>query len=217
MVDPGKSLVKKNLARSLHFQHLAELIEDVPGDIVECGVGAGKTLFLLGILTAGGTHPRRVWAFDSFQGLPPAGKEDEPDRAPKRFAAGKLSTSEETVRTRLLSYGMPRKGLDRIVFVPGFFPHSFSRYTGGPIALFHLDVDLYQSYKDCLEYFEPMVVRGGVVAFDEYESRNWPGARRAIDEYFGGHPPGIRRSPHWNRSYLVKGHSVESAAIPADA
>jgi O-methyltransferase len=211
VVDPGKSLVKKNLARSLHFQHLADLIEDVPGDIVECGVGAGKTLFVLGILSEGGTHVRRVWAFDSFQGLPAAGQEDEPERAPKRFRAGKLSTSEETVRTRLTSYGMPRKTLDRIAFVPGFFPHSFSTYAGGPIALLHLDVDLYQSYKDCLEFFEPMVVPGGVVAFDEYESSNWPGAKRAIDEYYGGRPPGIRRSPHWNRFYLVKSSAAEPA------
>src|SRR2546427_6243350 len=51
----------KTFKRSLHFQNLVELIEDVPGDIVECGVGAGRSLFLLGVLTDGGRHPRRVW------------------------------------------------------------------------------------------------------------------------------------------------------------
>lgn len=195
----------KTFKRSLHFQHLVELIEDVPGDIVECGVGAGKSLFLLGVLTDGGRHLRRVWGFDSFQGLPDPSPHDRVDRRPQKVKAGKLSHGEEEVRARMIGYGTSETKLaNRFVFVAGYFPHSFPQYPGGLIALLHLDVDLYQSYKDCLEWFEPMVVPGGVIAFDEYRSANWPGATPAIEEYYGGPPPGIQRSPHWNRWFLVK-------------
>ena len=31
-----------------------------------------------------------------------------------------------------------------------------------------MDVDLYSSYKDCLEFFFPKLVKGGIVTFDEY-------------------------------------------------
>jgi hypothetical protein len=68
----------------------------------------------------------------------------------------------------------------------------------------HLDVNIYQSYKDCLEYFEPKVAIGGVVAFDEYEKSTWVGATRAIEEYYGGPPPGIRQGEHARRRFVVK-------------
>jgi hypothetical protein len=110
---------------------------------VECGVGAGKSLFLLGVLTDGGRHPRRVWGFDSFQGLPAPSPQDRGDRRPEKIKAGKLSHSEEEVRARMISYGTSETKLaNRFVHVAGYFPHSFPQYTGGPIALLHLDVDL---------------------------------------------------------------------------
>jgi O-methyltransferase len=195
----------KRFRRSLHFRHLVGLIEDVPGDLVECGVGAGKSLFLLSAMTEGSKHPRRLWGFDSFQGLPAATSEDEAETMRRELRVGKFSHSEEDVRAYLIGYGLSEATVnERIVLVPGYFPRSFPLYPGGPIALLHLDVDLYQSYKDCLEWFEPMVAQGGVIAFDEYRSANWPGAAKAIDEYYGGSPPDVQQSPHWNRWYLVK-------------
>ncbi|HKP19354.1 MAG TPA: TylF/MycF/NovP-related O-methyltransferase [Gaiellaceae bacterium] len=195
----------KRFKRSLHFRHLVGLIDDVRGAIVECGVGAGKSMFLLATMTEGGRHPRTLWGFDSFQGLPAATPEDEAETMTRKLRAGKFAHSEDDVRAYLVSYGMDEaKVAERIVLVPGYFPDSFEQYDGGPIALLHLDVDLYQSYKDCLEFFEPLVVPGGVVAFDEYRSPQWPGAAKSIDEYYGGPPPGAQTSPHWNRWFLVK-------------
>jgi predicted O-methyltransferase YrrM len=85
--------------------------------------------------------------------------------------------SENEVRARLVGYGITRSQLrKRFTFVEGYFPDGFARYSGGPIALLHIDVDLYQSNKVCLEWFEPLVAPGGVIAFDEY--RNPPGSER---------------------------------------
>lgn len=195
----------KRFKRSLHFRHLVGLIEDVPGAIVECGVGAGKSLFLLATMTEGGKHPRKLWGFDSFQGLPAATPEDEAETMTRKLRPGKFAHDQDDVLAYLVSYGMDEERVaERVVLVPGYFPDSFGQYDGGPIALLHLDVDLYQSYKDCLEFFEPFVVPGGVVAFDEYRSPQWPGAAKSIDEYYGGPPPGAQTSSHWNRWFLVK-------------
>jgi hypothetical protein len=191
--------------RFLHFQHLARLVEDVAGEVVECGVGGGKSLFMLALLTEAHIHPRRLWGFDSFQGLPAPGPLDEPESAPERIKAGKYAFRESEVRSHLLTHGISESTLaERFVFVQGYFPASFPEYTGQPIALLHLDVDLYQSYKDCLEWFEPKVAPGGVITFDEYGRSYWPGATRAIDEYYGGTPPGIQKSPYWSRWFVVK-------------
>jgi O-methyltransferase len=199
-------------SRFLYFQELVETITDVPGDIVECGVGNGRTLFWLGLLTEGGEHARRVWGFDSFEGLPPPHPEDQADRfSSGKIKAGMFAHSEAEGRALLLRNRIsPNRGISRrqlrkrFVLVPGFFPESFPKYSGGPIALLHLDVNIYQSYKDCLEYFEPKVAIGGVVAFDEYEKSTWVGATRAIEEYYGGPPPGIRQGEHARRRFVVK-------------
>jgi hypothetical protein len=182
-----------------------ELVEDVPGDVVECGVGAGKSLAMLGMLTRDQRNPRRLWGFDSFEGLPAPAPEDEPDSAPRKIRAGNFASSEEAVRARMIRYGISEPELARrFVLVPGYFPAAFPQYTGERIALLHLDVDFYQSYKDCLGWFEPKVAPGGVIAFDEYRRSPWIGATRGIEEYYGGPPPGIQKSPTGRRWFLVK-------------
>jgi len=204
---PRYPITRHYALRLLYFQHLVELIEDVPGDIVECGVGTGYTLFTFGVLTADGKHPRRLWGFDSFQGLPEAGPEDKPHRSPSKIITGRFASPKPRVRARMIRCGIPEQELDeRFVLVEGLFPATFPEYSGGPIALLHLDVDLYQSYKDCLEYFVPKVAPGGVIAFDEYRDLTWVGATRAIEEYFGGPPPGIQKSPQGlEKWFMIKG------------
>jgi len=198
------SLNRDHVRRTRYFQHLVELIENVPGDIVECGVAKGASLLMLAALTEDGRYPRRVWGFDSFEGLPAPAPQDEPERHPELIKAGRLAESEAAVRTRLLRSGILRGKLEsRLVLVKGWFPSTFTEYTGGPIALLHLDVDLYQSYKDCLEWLEPQVAANGVIAFDEYQDK-WVGARRAIEEYYGGTPPGIQKDRALNKWFIVK-------------
>ena len=50
--------------------------------------------------------------------------------------------------------------------------------------MLHLDCDLYESYKISLTNLYDKVVAGGIIMFDEYDDQRWPGARRAIDEFF---------------------------------
>src|SRR5438128_9466954 len=76
-------LHRDHVRRIRYFQHLVELIEYVPGDIVECGVEEGASLLMLAALTEGGRFPRRVWGFDSFEGLPAPAPQDEPEREPE--------------------------------------------------------------------------------------------------------------------------------------
>ena len=49
------------------------LAEDVPGDLIECGVWrGGATIFMRAMLKAYSDSRRRVWVADSFKGLPPS-------------------------------------------------------------------------------------------------------------------------------------------------
>jgi hypothetical protein len=56
-----------------------------------------------------------------------------------------------------------------------------------------------------LEFFYPKVAAGGIIAFDEYQSfEKYPGARKAIDEFFEGRREKIIKSSLLDRYYVVK-------------
>ena len=58
--------------------------------------------------------------------------------------------------------------------------HSRTSQDPARIALLNLDVDLYESYCDCLRHLGPRVT--GVIVYDQYRSPKWPGATQAVDE-----------------------------------
>ena len=100
-----------------------------------------------------------------------------------------------------------------MTLVKGFFNRSLSHYPPRPIALLHIDSDLYESYRDPLTHLYRWVAPGGIVAFDEYEQEEkWPGARRAIDEFFGDRARDFRHDASSGKYYYVK-----PVAAPAEA
>jgi Macrocin-O-methyltransferase (TylF) len=174
--------------RLVHFNSLVEKIAAVDGDVVECGVADGSSLASLASLLKVYGQARQVWGFDSWAGLPaPSGA----DLGETSIAVSGMFSEASTakVRDELLAYGLTDQEVAKTVkLVPGLFAETLPRYKGR-IALLHVDVDLYQSYLDCLTNLWPQVEVGGIVAFDEYgEDDAWPGARRAVDEFFAATP-----------------------------
>ena len=86
---------------------LGALLRDVPGDFVETGVAAGGTAILL--LTALAAHDpargRRLWAADSFQGLPPPVEEDASGELIVG-AAGQYAFGEDVFVNNLKKHGV---------------------------------------------------------------------------------------------------------------
>lgn len=192
--------------RALRLAYLYDLmrqVKSVDGDIVECGVGYGRSLFAFCILDDVFAKDRRIYAFDSFEGFPEPTSEDEPERT--GVEAGRYAVDENTVKRFLINSGVTSGFIrERVTFVKGFFADTVHDYAGRDIALLHLDCDLYQSYKDCLTALYPRVAVGGIVAFDEYQSTGrYRGARQAIDEYFGGTVE-IIAAAHLDRYYVRK-------------
>lgn len=135
------------------------------GALVECGVYQGRTVTLLGQWAAG----RMIHGFDSFQGLPQAWSALEP--------AGSYSTGG-----RLPS--VP----DNVELVPGWFADTLPEFAAAqqaPVALVHVDCDLYQSTCEVLSALGPLLGPGSILVFDEYTG--YPGWRahefRAWQDY----------------------------------
>ena len=193
---PRVALYPEWFARLLHFNKLVEEIAGVSGDVVECGVADGSSLAAIASLLKVHGDDRLLWGFDSWEGLPAPSQADLGDAS---IAAGGMFSYSSTKRVRdeLLAYGLTEDEIARkIKLVPGLFSETLPRYEGR-VALLHLDADLYQSYIDCLENIWPRMEVGGVIAFDEYgEPEEWPGAQRAVDEFFASRSAEISELHH---------------------
>jgi hypothetical protein len=206
--DPGLiEMTNYLLARFLYFERLYKTIQNIDGDIVECGIGKGRTFFMLCCLAEMDGKRRNVWGFDSFEGFP---RPSSSDNSPRQIQKGEYSILTENGMRQILRKGGLGKAFinERVKLVKGFFNQSLPKFQGQKVAFLHLDVDLYQSYKETLEFFWPKVVSGGIVLFDEYKQPGmgdaFPGAARAIDEFFGGLKHQIQFDKSANRYYLIK-------------
>lgn len=199
--------VSRSTRKAVYFRKMYRKISGIEGDVVECGVGRMISFQILADLLRDEGSDRKLWGFDSFEGFPEPTAEDTSPRNPQ---AGEWSyLKPEDVAKFLFVSGFKKNWIQsHIEVVKGFFQDSLPKNTLSKIALLHLDVDLYDSYRTCLKHLFPKVVPGGVVLFDEYANRTdetkFPGARKAIDEYFAGTPHRLSRDGATGKFYLVK-------------
>jgi len=195
------------VAAFLYFKRVFDLIKGVDGDIVECGVWKGVSLLMFSFLVKDEMKGRKLWGFDSFEGFPEPSIQDKSERNLKKGEYGNTSINE--IKNLLIKSGLDEGFVrSQITLVKGFFNESLVKYTGSSIALLNLDVDLYDSYLTTLRELYPKVARGGVILFDEYmgtdEHLKFPGAQKAIDEYFGENRSSISRDKIIGKYYIVK-------------
>lgn len=199
---PNK-MTEYHIRRMIYLYDLHSQIKGINGDIVECGVGWGSSLFYFSICVGLFDKSRHIYGFDSFEeGFPELHKVDEPSGLKK----GGMAITEDAVRRYLIRGRISQDFINNhITFVKGFFNETLAEYSGEEIALLHLDVDLYQSYKDCLEILYPKVAKGGIIAFDEYHKpTKYPGAKKAIDEFLEDSKETIIKGSIYDRYYLIK-------------
>jgi hypothetical protein len=154
------------------YQNVTHVLdENVPGDIVELGVYKGNSAAILSAL--GRERGRRTYLFDTFAGFDARDLHGPDAGRAVQFGDTALETVQELVGTRMVTY------------VKGHFPESTAQIAlPAEIAVAHIDCDLYEPMKAGLEHFYPRVAGGGVLILHDYSSGQWPGATRAIDEFF---------------------------------
>lgn len=201
-----------SVGRVLYWQSFFQTIRNVPGVIVECGVGRGRSLLIISALNAlydqaeGGQ--RDIWAFDSFAGFDEPLPEDDSWRKPQKgewssSPSGAYQYSPEFIR-QVLTAARADSSAPRLV--KGYLKDTLPDYQGGDIALLNIDCDLYEPYRNALEYLYDRVVPGGVIVFDDFKieedaSERFPGARKAVYEFFGARlgdfKESIKGSPYY--------------------
>jgi predicted O-methyltransferase YrrM len=134
---------------------------------------------------------RQVFGFDSFEGLP--------EHWRPSFGPGMFSTGGRLPRVRC-----------NVTLVKGWFEETLATFAAeypGPVALLHIDCDLYSSSKCVFEHLGERLVPGSVIVFDEFF--NYPGWEkhefRAFSEFVAA-----RRLRH---KYLAYNNEHEQVAV----
>ena len=114
--------------------------------------------------------------YDSFEGLPAFSSGDDLDGY-TIFHEGKFADTNYEILCEDLPFAR---------LVKGYFSDTFPKEKPYPIAIAHIDCDIYSSTKEVLEFLDDRLIDGAVLLFDDwfcYRGRKDKGERRAFLEW----------------------------------
>ncbi len=129
---------------------------------------------------------KRLWIYDSFEGLPKKSIQDE-SALGIDFKEGELFVTKREVKERFLRASLPVP-----VIKKAWFSNLSSEDLPGWIAFAFLDGDFYESIRDSLKLIGPKMSPDGVVVVHDYSNLALPGVKRAVDEWLVGRKIGFR-------------------------
>ncbi|OBH47697.1 macrocin O-methyltransferase [Mycobacterium mantenii] len=180
---PADALTMIGMQRLTSLQRCVETVlkDDVPGDLVECGVWrGGASILMRAVLSAYGDKKRSVWLCDSFEGVPPPDTAHyEADKGINLHrAAGVLAIPQAQVKANFERYGLLD---DQVRFVPGWFKDTLQDAPIERISVLRLDGDLYESTIQALDALYPRLSSGGFCIVDDYHAID--ACRQAVADY----------------------------------
>jgi len=167
----GNTLVDR--LRCFELWQLVRQSAKLEGALLEVGVWRGGTGALISSAAKleGITAP--VYLCDTFAGVVKATEKDG------AYVGGEhADTSEALVQGMLDSLGLSEARL-----LKGIFPNDTAHLIPDTSFRFcHIDVDVYQSASEILEWVWDRLVPGGIVVYDDYGFEGCNGVTRHVDE-----------------------------------
>lgn len=153
-------------------QSLAKAQRSVEGEYAEVGVFKGASAKTICEVK----EDKALHLFDTFEGMP------DTDSLDSRFRRHMFTGKLESVKKRLEKY-------NNVHFYKGLFPSTATPVQDKKFSFVHLDVDIYQSTADCLEFFYSRMHSGGIILSHDFSQA--AGVRQAFTEFFQDKPESI--------------------------
>jgi hypothetical protein len=191
--------------RKYNLDQLFQLVAHVDGDVAECGSYRGASAYFLGRRIIGGQLAKKLYLFDSFDGL------SAPDTIDGLWwKQGDLRCEVDALRDNLRRLPDTRF----IEILPGWIPERFNAVAGNKFCFVHIDVDLAQPTADSLAFFYPRMAKDGILVFDDYGCDTCPGVTAVVDAFFSD-----KREPIVNLAsggaFVVVRHPADDDSPPA--
>ena len=161
---------------TIQILELAHKALGVAGDFVEMGCYKGDTSLLLAEVLRDQPE-KKLWIYDSFEGLPEKNKFDQSVLG-ENFKEGELFVTKREVKQRFLKSGLPVP-----VIKKGWFTDLTDVDLPMKIAFAFLDGDFYESIKDSLKLVGSKMADGGIIVVHDYTNVALPGVKKAVDEW----------------------------------
>ena len=174
---------KVNLARNIAITDLFRSTLTIPGDVVEFGCWKGSTTLLLAKLLAiyDPIGPKVVHIFDSFEGLTQFHDVDAD-------AIDQLGHYQGS-RLHLESSAKLADVHEMLVFHEGHIeltlPIFVQEYRQSKFSFVYCDTDLYNATSAILENMWHLLSIGGIMVFDQWNMKEFPGEGIAVNEFLG--------------------------------
>jgi hypothetical protein len=181
---------------------LYKKILDVPGDIIELGVYKGNSfswLAHLSVILEPHAINRRLIGFDTFCGFASINRSADPDDISTNDFS---DTNYEIIKQGLANIDIvrPVSKIERFHLVKGdileTLPAFLEENKWMTCAMLILDTDLYEPTKMGLRLVLPMMPKGAIIVFDEYNYQNFPGETQAIKEELEMNKLRVKKMPY---------------------
>jgi len=204
----SKFVPRQTLSRFLVRYELMKIVLNCHGSIVELGVrmGGGTMTFAnISAILEPYNYQRMIFGFDTFEGFVKVTDEDHAtEKGRDRAKVGEFKVdgniTEDLARSVVL-YDMNRPigHMEKVKFFKGdvaeSIPAFLKEHPETVISLLYVDMDLYKPTREALEALILRIPKGGVIAFDELNSNEWPGETRAVLEVLGMNNIRLQRFP----------------------
>jgi hypothetical protein len=208
---------RQDIAYFLSKYEIFKQIVNVNGSIVECGVFVGggiMTWLHCSSIFEPYNHTRKIIGFDTFSGFPEIGDSDSDTGSSEHLHVGGLSVPVSTKMElkNLVSIhkrNSPLSHIDKVDLIEGDACETIPKYVeDNPhllISLLYLDFDIYKPTKAALQHLFKRVVKGGIIAFDELNCKQYPGETIAMLEELNLKEVELKRFPFTTHlSYFIK-------------
>jgi hypothetical protein len=162
------------IAKIMALYESYALIRNVPGVVIDCGIFRGASFCTIASLRS---LLENIWlrpliAFDTFDSYAETTANESEDRLLKEVGStiGIDCITEEQLKTALRSKG---GSLHENVSIVGgnileTVPKFATDFPGLRVAMLCIDVDFDEPAQVIIEHLYPLVVKGGVVLYDDY-------------------------------------------------
>ena len=181
-----------DIYRCYELFDIVKRLENIEGDIIEIGVWRGGTSAIMATALHSVNSEKNIFLCDTFSGVVKASEFDI------RYRGGEHSdTSLQLVKDLLSSLQLKNFSL-----LQGIFPEETgSAVEDKTFSLCHIDVDVYQSAVDIIDWIYPKLSKGGALVFDDYGFRGCNGITYLVNELRA-------QIDKWLYIYNLNGHSI---------
>tara|TARA_R110001606_G_scaffold222171_1_gene370039 strand:- start:845 stop:1420 length:576 start_codon:yes stop_codon:yes gene_type:complete len=145
------------------------------GDIIECGVFQGQTTIALAKVLKSFDSPKKIYACDTYDGLPYDGREGIDDMLKK----GECSSPFKEFWTNVCNAGVQ----DYIIPIPGLVEETLlSKLSEKKFCFAFLDMDLYEPTSYVYKFLKNRISIGGVIGYHDYKFERCPGIETVVDK-----------------------------------